>query len=191
MIEQTHKLPFISCRHMGIDPSLRATGIAVLDKHKLRTLVLRPGKKCKGMERLVFLRDQMRDILLEYEPHTVTIEGYAMNRGNRAHQMGEWGGILRLLLWEGQYPLHEVTPGGLKKFATGMGKGPKGPVMLGVYKRWGLEVTDEDECDATVLALIGLYLNSPSKRQEAPAYQREALTKVNTIRAHVRRRTRA
>ncbi len=169
---------------------MNGTGIAVLDRDSLWTCVLDPKGRV-GMERLEFLRAEMQDILNSMNPTSVTIEGYAMSRGNRAHQMGEWGGILRMILWDyPDMPINEMTPGGLKKFVTGVGKGPKGPVMLGIYKRWGLTVENEDECDATALALIGLYLNSPIKRQEAPAYQREALTKVNVIRARVRRRTR-
>ncbi len=187
--EQRHDLPFIRGTYMGIDPSLNGTGLAILNQYVLRTWVL-PSYDLRGMERLVCLRDQMVEVLSVEKPTVVTFEGYAMSRGNRAHQMGEWGGILRLMLWEGGYPLFEVTPGGLKKFVTGKGSGPKGPVMLGMYKRWGLTVEDEDECDATALALIGLYLNSPNKQQEATVPQREALGKVNVIRAAVRRRSR-
>ena len=98
---------------------------------------------------------------------------------------------MRMVLWDHPHvPLYEVTPGGLKKFVTGKGSGPKGPVMLGIYKRFGLTVENEDECDATALALIGMYMNSPDKQRDMTVPQREAFDKVNVIRPVVRRRAR-
>lgn len=56
----------------------------------------------------------------------------------------------------------EVKPNALKKFVTGKGAGDKNVVMLEAYKRFGINVKDDNECDAACLAFLGLARVTPS-----------------------------
>ncbi len=165
-------------RYLGVDASLTSTGLAFLEEKGLATCTLAP--KCRGTERLDWYEGAMTDALRVYRPTAVILEGYAFARPNQAHQMGELGGVLRLLFWRAGLPLYLIAPNTLKKFVTGHGQGGKGPIPLYLFKRWGVTVEQEDEADAAGLAFLGLYAESP----EIPRImaQREALEKVNAVR---------
>lgn len=183
---QPHGLGQFDGRYLGVDASLNSTGLALLDGDSLRTMTLRPA--VAGVPRLTWLRDRVGEVLDGFSPTCVMVEDYAYSRGNRAHQIGEWGGVLRLLLWDRAVPTYEVGPNVVKKFVTGRGDGGKAPVMLGLFKHWNLDVPQEDEADAASLALMGLHLAEPAR--DAPAYRREALSKVKAVRPLVRARSR-
>lgn len=175
--------------YMGIDPSLRSTGVCVLSRHNARTWRLRPN--ITGVPRLLWLERKVSGLLEQEDPRIVVLEGYAHGRSKQAHQIGEWGGVLRLLLFRRGASFYEAAPGTLKKFVTGKGNVEgKAPILLHLYKRWGLDVEQQDEGDASALALLAAYLNDPlNKMPPLDKPRREALSKVNVISAE-RRRTR-
>lgn len=139
---------------MGIDPSLTGTGIVVLENNCLVFSDTLETKE-RGIARLLTLQQELEAKLLEHKPDLVVIEGYAFARSNQAHQLGELGGMIRLLLTQKQVPWIEVPPTQAKKFATGKGNAPKDLILMHVYKRWGAEFSSSDEADAFVLAKIG------------------------------------
>ncbi|CEP67860.1 Crossover junction endodeoxyribonuclease RuvC [Moorella glycerini] len=139
---------------MGIDPSLTSTGLVALENGNLilhETLEV----KEKGIARLLTLQNILERRLFAYKPDLVVVEGYAFARSNQAHQMGELGGMIRMLLTQKRVPWIEVAPTQVKKFATGKGNSPKDIILRDVYKRWGVEFDSSDEADAFVLAKIG------------------------------------
>ena len=174
MEQQGHDLP-ISGTYLGIDASLTSTGIAWLVPGLLSTKLLRP--KITGVARLAWY-DSHLQALLEHAPTYVAVEGYAYGKINKGHDIGELGGVLRLAMFRKGVKFTVVPPGTLKKFVTGSGKGSKSPIALNLYKRWGLDVEQEDMADATGLALaVAAACGEP-----VPGLiqtQREALTKVN------------
>ena len=139
---------------MGIDPSLTSTGLVVLENDCLVSSGTLEVKE-KGIARLLALQKELEAKLLEYQPTLVVVEGYAFARANQAHQLGELGGMIRLLLTQKQVPWIEVPPTQAKKFAAGKGNAPKDLILMNVYKRWGVEFGTSDEADAYVLARIG------------------------------------
>ena len=54
---------------------------------------------------------------------------------------------------ERKYPL-KVPPMTLKKFAAGKGNAKKQEMLLQIYKRWGVEFTDDNAADAYALARL-------------------------------------
>lgn len=139
---------------MGIDPSLTSTGVVVLENGNLilhETLEV----KEKGIARLLTLQNILQNKLQLFSPSLVVVEGYAFARSNQAHQMGELGGMIRMLLTQKQVPWLEVAPSQAKKFATGKGNAAKELILMNVLKRWGVEFDSSDEADAFVLAKIG------------------------------------
>lgn len=147
---------------MGIDPSLTSTGLVVLSNSELissETI----GIKEKGIARLLELQNILEGRLFTYKPDLVVIEGYAFARSNQAHQMGELGGMIRMLLTQKRVPWIEVAPTQVKKFATGKGNAAKDLILMNVYKRWGVEFDSNDIADAYVLARIGLAVSGDMK----------------------------
>ncbi len=137
---------------VGIDASLTGTGIAYLqDRREPVTEVIRSRKS--GVERLIEIRDQVRSHLPFAD--LVVIEGYSFASANQAHQMGELGGVLRVMLAEAYVQWIEVPPSQVKKFATGRGNAKKEEMAVAIFKRWGREFATNDEADAFVLAKIG------------------------------------
>lgn len=136
-------------RVLGVDPSLTATGIARPDGS---CLIL--NTKLRGAERLAWLRDAVEIHVLSAD--IIMLEGYAFARPNQAHQIGEWGGVLRLLLHESGVPWVEVPPKKLKKFATGSGNAEKGHMLSAAIQRLGYTGHSNDEADALWLREMAL-----------------------------------
>ena len=89
---------------VGIDPSLTGTGIAILPSHDIYTI----KSKQRGAKRLIEIRDAIQKIITDAS--LVVIENYAYCRANQAHQIGELGGIIRVLLAESGVKWITVAP---------------------------------------------------------------------------------
>jgi crossover junction endodeoxyribonuclease RuvC len=157
--------------YVGIDQSWTGFGITALAPQQgvyVTSLYAIEGRGVRG------LIDVLRDIDLAeaiYSADVVAIEGYSHAATNRAHMMGELGGIVRLLCYdnartpESHYPL-VVTPGQLKKYVTGKGNAGKNEMLLGVYKTFGVEFSDDNMADSYALACIaaGISKNAVQKK---------------------------
>jgi hypothetical protein len=110
----------------------------------------------------------------------VVIEGYAYGASFHREDLAEIGGIIRYALWSENGGLGGptiVAPTILKKFLTGSGAGgQKELVLKEVYKRYGLDVTDNNMADAYVLAKIGQAMVDGT--YGLPAFQREIVEKL-------------
>lgn len=114
-----------------------------------------------GVERLVHARTVMQNFINRFLVNKVAVEGYAFG-SQKANMAGELGGVVRLTLWEefsdyypeARYPL-VVPPTSLKKYVAGKGQGVgKNQMLLAVYKKWGVEFTDDNAADSYGLARI-------------------------------------
>jgi crossover junction endodeoxyribonuclease RuvC len=94
----------------------------------------------------------MLQVLEEFPPDKVCIEGYSLASVNRAEPLMTVGTILRYFLRQCGYDWQIVTPSQLKKYA---GAKLKQDIKLEVYKRWKFEHRSDDVVDAYVLAQIG------------------------------------
>jgi crossover junction endodeoxyribonuclease RuvC len=155
---------------VGIDASLTGTGIAILNS-SLRTECIQTG--LTGSRRLVDIRERVRSIVEGAE--LVVLEGYAFARPNQAHQIGELGGVLRVLFYEMGLKVIEVAPSAVKKYATGKGNAKKEDIAVAIYKRWGREFKTNDEADAFVLAVIGKAYQPGLYKEAQTAFQREVI----------------
>lgn len=153
---------------VGLDISLAGPGIciAVGDPRKqvgenlsAASTVIRAGEDLRGPERLSIVSGAIWS-WLQARKGTVpgdlfVMEGYAFSR-QHAHSIGEIGGCVRKRVWEAGGNLLIVPPSVLKKFLTGKGAGDKNIVMKHVFKRWGYDVDDDNQCDAFGCSVIGL-----------------------------------
>lgn len=167
---------------VGIDASLTSTGIAILQGDEINTAAIKTD--LKGPARLSYLRDCIQQIVANAD--LVVLENYAYSRPNQAHQIGELGGVLRVMLYESGVKWIEVAPAAVKKFATGKGNAVKEAVAVGVYRHWGKEFKTNDETDAAVLAYIGqAYLGGPER---LTAYQAEVIAALGSGKKKTRKK---
>ena len=152
-------------RVLGLDLGLMATGYAYSDEV---AGVIR--SRARGPRRLAEIRDAILDWV--YETDIVVLEGYSYASQNKAHQVGELGGVIRLSLYTARVPYVEVPPAVLKKFTTGKGNADKDAVFAAAIRRFGFEGDDNNAADAWILRAMGLiaYLRmAPYRGSELPA----------------------
>ncbi len=139
---------------LGFDPSLTSSGFAYQDPEtwEVTSGLIKPPTR--GVERLEFIRNELRTLCDLCNPSMIVYEGYSMgSHTGRAFDIGELGGVLKMFAFGNGYPVLLVPPTVLKKFVTGKGNASKEEVILKLYKRFGYEAPQNDEADA-----IGLYL---------------------------------
>ena len=163
----------------GFDLSLTASGIVIINaKGEVKERHVVSFSKLRGPERLNAIQQGIRSIIAMYNLKSVCIEGYAMGAVGKTYNIGELGGVIRLLLWRLKIPYFEPPPHRVKKFATGKGGGEGGSkdqVTLHCFKNWNFEATSNDEADAYVLAQICRGL---SGHGEWKSYQKEVISEM-------------
>jgi Holliday junction resolvasome RuvABC endonuclease subunit len=140
----------------------------------------RPGD-LRGVARLKWLMDNVAAEVTRHQSQLALIEGYSFASANsHAHSLGELGGVVRLGLAMIGVPMATAAPGCWKKALTGNGapKG-KGVISLELFKRYGVEIVQDDMADATSLAVVAAMVTG----QVAPTsqLQQAGLAKVDVI----------
>lgn len=157
--------------YLGIDQSLRSSGLAVVsEKQEIVCLgEVAPGK-LTGVTRLAHIRSALRDHLAaEPDIKFAAMEGYAYDVGaGRVFELGEVGAVVKLTLHDAGIPFVIVPPASLKLFVSGMGGATKEQMREATYKKWGLDIDQDDQCDAHGLAQLAraFHLGCGSTRAE-------------------------
>jgi Holliday junction resolvasome RuvABC endonuclease subunit len=142
---------------LGIDPSLTSTGLCVIDHHGALIESTTLGSKKTGPARLVELRDALDAYFKQTMPTVCALEGYSFGSKHAREAVAEWGGLIRVLLYEWKIPTLIVPPMTLKKFVLpSAGSLQKNRIALESYKRWNVSFQTDDECDAHALAQLAL-----------------------------------
>lgn len=156
--------------YLGIDQSLRSTGVAVVSAGKESLLLgtVAP-KKLTGAPRLAYIRDGIQDAIrsnpgIKY----AALEGYSIDSVNRPFDLGEVGGLVRLSLHDAGIPFIVVSPKQLKQFVTGTGNAKKEDMRLAVLQKWHQDIDQDDACDAFGLAHVAraFHLHAGATRPE-------------------------
>lgn len=144
---------------LSIDLSLRNTGIAVLDQKGilLETKVIKPANKLKGALRLKFIRDEVSAVIKEHSPDVVAMEGYSFNSTGKLFDIGEAGGVVKLLLLESNLPVIIVPPKNVKVFLTQSGNADKAQVISAIHKRYKILLENDNQADAFGIAQMVLF----------------------------------
>jgi crossover junction endodeoxyribonuclease RuvC len=159
----------------GVDASTK-TGAAVVtckdNKPVLLAKAVLSNKSCSGVARALFIADSLLEMLTQYEIKLVVMEGYSYGSTQRIVDMVEIGTIIRYQLLRAGFVLKLCPPSNLKKFVTGVGNADKKRVILDAHKRWGFDLSDDNECDAACLATMaaahsGAYIPSKAMLDEA------------------------
>lgn len=144
----------LSCHdpvYIGIDQSYTGFAITALTKdNSYYTTVYK--SQHRGVDRLVDLQRHLREELIDFKILDVAIEGYAFG-SQMSNMLGELGGMVKITLKKDFdiYPVI-VPPTSLKKYVTGKGNTQKNQMLMHVFKKWGLEFTDDNAADSYALA---------------------------------------
>ena len=167
-------------RILAIDPALTATGYAVTNM--LDALVIETIKpKVKGTNRLAYIRGEIIYLMNAYAPDVVVMEGYnygaARGKGppGRLFDIGELGGVIKILAWDRSLPMLIVPPASLKMFVTGNGIAQKPEMEATVKVQWHAKVKDDNQADAVGLFYFAQATLEKRKRRRYTEKQRSAL----------------
>ncbi len=120
-----------------------AAGSATLGKgqgFRLPPPSSKSDKQQYQMERLVWIEHWLdKEVLVPRKPDFCGIEDYALRAEQGAHQLGEVGGLARILFWFRGVKFRKHDPISVKMFATHDGTAQKDLVELAVKERWGLD----------------------------------------------------
>lgn len=180
---------------MGIDPSLNSTGIAMVTKHvphdnvESKIGVIGAKSAREHIEKLYLIGNMIKRYVEDFDPTLIVMEGYSFGSTNGREVAGEVRGAMYPVLWDSGYSFEGtagkiygrivlVSPGQLKKFATGSHKADKDMIRLQVYKRWRFESETNDAVDAYVLARIGLAWLDQAERAALTKCQEEVIQAV-------------
>ena len=142
---------------LGLDISISGTGLVLLkDDYSIQNKTRLHVPHC-GVERLYHLKNLLVDFLNGIDITFACLESpsYQSEKG-QLFQLGEWTGIVKLQLFNHGICFISAAPSQLKKYIFGkFEKGSKKElVILDIYKKYGVEIRDNDIADAYVLSRI-------------------------------------
>jgi Holliday junction resolvasome RuvABC endonuclease subunit len=159
-------------RVIGLDLSLTATGICYADG-SVGTVPTRSGE---GDRRLVNIRQA---VAIAIGGATLVVVEDLPTHAKSAGITGMVHGVVRELLTAIEIPYALVPPATLKKYATGRGNATKPDMRVALLKRTGMDLRDDNECDAWWLRAMGLDQLGRPLLVSLPQAQRDALVKVD------------
>lgn len=139
---------------IGIDPSTK-TGIVILNQDGEVLLEEElTGISDVDPKRMVTLTEKVIN-QIKGQNSVICIEGFSYGSKGRgiSFQFG-LGHAIRNEMYKHNIKYKDVSPGQLKKFATGKGNTSKDNMILPIYKRWQYEHDSDNVRDAFVLAQI-------------------------------------
>ena len=162
---------------LGLDPSLRATGLALPDGE----LVTIKTPSCSTLgDRIERVRHIVGRVGVQAKIGALIVtEGPAFGMNNAAtHELaGLWWALVVRLSEQGNQCV-VLAPGQLKKLATGRGNATKADMRMALYQRAGLDVSDDNQVDAFWLREAGRQQLGHPDALTLPAVQRDVLDNV-------------
>lgn len=140
---------------VGLDPSLRATGLALPDGELLTIKTPACNTLDDRIERIRHIFGQVG--VRARIGALVVIEGPAFGMNNKAtHELaGLWWSLVVRLAEQGNQ-VAVMSPGQLKKFATGSGRASKPDMAVAMFERARIKAADDNQVDAFWLRQAGL-----------------------------------
>ena len=151
-------------RVLGVDPSLRSTGYAVVDGDRSRQKVLEYGliKTRTGEpidQSLAHIAEAIEKVLSQHRPESLAIEDIYTARNNRvALQRGHVRGVIIYLCRRGGLAVDQYSATRIKETVAGYGRADKQQVQHMVMRTLGLnDRPPPDASDALAAALTHLF----------------------------------
>ena len=149
---------------LGIDTSLRSTGVGVVDAEgprqkavvwgRIRNPAARPHSAC-----LAHLFTELRTLIQAHRPAVAAVEGIFFSKNVRtAVTLGQARGVVLAVCALEGVPLYEYAPRRVKQAVVGNGQAQKDQVNRMITLLLGLkEPPDEDAADALAVALCHVH----------------------------------
>ena len=166
----------------GLDLSLTGSGVVVIGEdysilHKCKLHV-----DALKSERLYLLEGLLLKILEDFpKVDMACIESPAYNDKGKLFEIGEWNGVVKLNLFKRGIPYIVAAPSQLKKYVLGVGdvEATKDLIILDVFKKFGVEIRENNIADAYVLSRIA-HDYVIGDNSELKTYQKEVLAKIKS-----------
>jgi len=147
-------------RILGVDTSLRSTGVAVIEVsgQKMRALAygnIRNKPALKHSDCLAAIHREIDALIVEFSPGEVAIEGaFFAKNAKTAMILGQARGTVLALSALRSLPICEYPPRSVKQAVVGVGSAQKDQVAKMVMRLLGLaEQPQEDAADALAIAI--------------------------------------
>lgn len=160
---------------LAVDPSLRGTGFAVLQKtrQKVRCLefgVIKNPPRLAVSGCLVAIHEQLGDVIARFSPSTMAIESviYVQSFAT-AITLGSARGAALLAAAQRGLPIHEYAPRKVKQAVVGNGAAQKSQVAFMIRALLGLTVTPPpDAADALAIGITHFQAAEAAARRRVP-----------------------
>ena len=148
-------------RVIGIDPGLRHTGWGVVEFKNNKIFHIQDGSispsiKLNDGKRLLEIKNQLQEIINQYNPKTSVIEKIFVGSGSISSlKLGMARGASMVALAEAGLGIKELSPKFVKKTITGYGSASKEQIKAMIGKLLNIVPKNEDSSDALAIALSG------------------------------------
>lgn len=148
---------------IAVDGALAKSGVCIIRNEEGKNYCYSYLLECKELNsyRLIYLFNQLNELVDTYEPQFACVEGYAHKAMGRVFSIGEAGGVFRLAFATKNISTVEIPPTTLKKYITGNGRADKKTMKAAIKSIFDMQFKTNDEVDAFGLAIAGLdYFNT-------------------------------
>jgi crossover junction endodeoxyribonuclease RuvC len=166
---------------VGLDMSLTGTGFCVKRGSTINVETIKTDTKTCSDD-LARLKYIVAEVMKRIPKDTkmICIEDFftpanAFQIGS-AIKLAMLGSAIRIALYDSKLPFYIVAPSQVKKYVTGSGASQKSIIVREVFKRYGIEVKDDNQADACSMAHLADHLCFLP--EDAPKYQVEVVKKV-------------
>lgn len=168
--------------YIGIDQSLNSTGVYVI-RNGAEFKYLISGKGLRDERRLHHIFTKLTEIFDTHSPGMkyVCMEGYAYDAVGRVFELGEVGGIVKLLCAMNACTLYSVPPSSLKKFATGNSSASKETMMAAMGEE------QNDVADAKALCLVA---RESVEKKSSIRRELEVISQITKAKSPVKKKKR-
>lgn len=174
---------------IGLDLSMTSTGVGIINGGTLKTVRIKTEPEDgSDYHRILAIQDIIHTAIHDYcfdEPKCrprILVEGYAMGvRGSRVFTMGELGGTIKMGLLKRGHAVMDVPPNNVKLFTTGKGVGDKTAITMALYKKYNIEIQQNDEADATALAIMNHLIFEGEEMFPLLEYQKRAKEGISLL----------
>ena len=148
-------------RVIGVDPGLRHTGWGVVEFKNNKILHIEdgsisPSTKLDDGKRLLEIKNQLQNIINQYNPNMSMIEKTFIGSGSVSSlKLGMARGASMIALAEAGLSIKELSPKFVKKTVTGYGSASKEQIKSMIQKLLNIIPKNEDSSDALAIAISG------------------------------------
>jgi len=160
---------------IAVDPSLRGTGYALLEREsgKIRCLhfgVVKNQPKLTVSGCLLAIHEQLGDVIARFGPEVMAIESVIYVQSfPTAITLGSARGAALLAAAQKGLPIHEYAPRRVKQAVVGHGAAQKSQVAFMIRALLGLTVTPPpDAADAMAIGLTHFQTADAASRRRVP-----------------------